>query len=74
MNEEDEEFNRIEREAAMRKAAVMVAITKREWIGLTDEEIWKAVSRTGTSDSDVNPFQTIKDARAIENILRNKNT
>ena len=74
MNEEDEEFNRIEREAAMRKAAVMVAITKREWIGLTDEEIWKTVSRTGTSDSDVNPFQTIKDARAIENLLRNKNT
>ena len=74
MTEEDEEFNRIEREAAMRKAAVMVAITKREWIGLTDEEIWKAVSRIGTSDSDVNPFQTIKDARAIENLLRNKNT
>ena len=38
MTEEDEEFNRIEREASMRKAAVMVAITKREWIGLTDEE------------------------------------
>ena len=74
MTEEDEEFNRIEREAAMRKAAVMVAITKREWIGLTDEEIWKAVSRIGTSDSDVNPFQIIKDARAIENLLRNKNT
>ena len=39
MTEEDEEFNRIEREAAMRKAAVMVAITKRQWIGLSLAEI-----------------------------------
>ena len=39
MTPEDEEFNRIEREASLRKAAVMVAITKREWVGLTDEEI-----------------------------------
>ena len=38
MTDEDEEFNRIEREASMRKAAVLVAITKKEWIGLTDEE------------------------------------
>lgn len=37
--EEDEEFNRIEREAAMRKAAVSAAVAKREWVGLTDEEI-----------------------------------
>jgi len=39
MNEEDEEFNRIEREAAMRKAAVHAAVTKRPWQGLTDSEI-----------------------------------
>ena len=38
MTEEDEEFNRIEREAAMRKAAVKTTVTKREWAGLTDEE------------------------------------
>ena len=36
---EDDEFNRIEREAAMRKAAVHATVTKKEWIGLTDEEI-----------------------------------
>jgi hypothetical protein len=41
MTPEDEEFNRIEREASLRKAAVLVAITKKEWIGLTDEEVEK---------------------------------
>jgi hypothetical protein len=39
MTDEDEEFNRIEREAALRKAAVKATITKREWVGLTLEEI-----------------------------------
>jgi hypothetical protein len=34
MTEEDEEFNRIEREAAMRKAAVTATVAKREWVGL----------------------------------------
>ena len=47
---------------------------KREWVGLTDEEIWGAVDRIGTSDSNVNPYQTIKDARAIEAKLKEKNT
>ena len=53
MTEEDEEFNRIEREAAMRKEAVTAAVAnhyvdgghlvyptaQRTWVGLTDEEI-----------------------------------
>ena len=39
MNTEDDEFNRIEREAAMRKAAVHATVTKKPWQGLTDEEI-----------------------------------
>jgi len=47
---------------------------KREWVGLTDKEIWSAVSRIGTSDSNVNPYITIKDARAIESKLKEKNT
>lgn len=38
MTEEDEEFNRIEREAAMRKEAVAATIAKREWVGLTLED------------------------------------
>ena len=67
MTAEDEEFNRIEKEAAMRKAAVMVAITKRQWIGLTDDEIDKIVWNL--------PYEPDKkDIRAIENLLRNKNT
>jgi hypothetical protein len=41
MNTEDEEFNRIEREASLRKAAVREAVSQRQWIGLTDEEIEK---------------------------------
>jgi hypothetical protein len=53
MTEEDEEFNRIEREAAMRKEAVTAVVAnhyvdgghliyptaQRTWVGLTDEEI-----------------------------------
>jgi hypothetical protein len=46
MTEEDEEFNRIEREAGMRKEAVRDAIQRRpdsylilkNWEGLTDED------------------------------------
>ena len=47
---------------------------KREWVGLTDEEIWKTVSRIGTSDSDVNPYAKLADARASEAKLKEKNT
>jgi hypothetical protein len=46
----------------------------RQWVSLTDEEIWGAVSRIGTANSDVNPYMTIVDARAIEKLLKEKNT
>ena len=46
----------------------------RPWVSLTDEEIWGAIDRIGTSDSDVNPYITIKNARAIEAKLKEKNT
>jgi len=46
----------------------------RKWVGLTDEEIWSVVSRIGTSNSNVNPYITIKDARAIEQRLKEMNT
>jgi len=39
MNTEDDEFNRIEREAAMRKAAVSATVAKREWVGLSLAEM-----------------------------------
>jgi hypothetical protein len=46
----------------------------RKWVGLTDEEIWSAVSRIGTSDSNVNPLVVLNDARAIEAKLKERNT
>jgi len=47
---------------------------QRPWQGLTDEEIWSAVSRIGTSDSNVNPLTVLSDARAIEQRLKERNT
>ena len=46
----------------------------RPWVGLTDEEIWGAIARIGTSDSNINPYQILNDARAIEAALKKKNT
>ena len=45
----------------------------RMWVGLTDEEIWSTVSRTGSANSDVNPYIVLIDARAIEAKLKEKN-
>jgi len=40
MTAEDEEFQRIEREAARRLEAVVATVSsQRTWIGLTDEEL-----------------------------------
>ena len=47
---------------------------QRPWVGLTDEEIWETISRIGTSDSDVNPYIKLADARSIEAKLKEKNT
>jgi hypothetical protein len=66
MNTEDDEFNRIEREASMRKAAVVVAITKREWVGLTDEEIDDIYQGVGRND--------LMLVREVEAKLKEKNT
>jgi hypothetical protein len=66
--EEDEEFNRIEREASLRKAAVRETVSKREWVRLTDREISQLW--LGTS-----PYFNEEDfARAIEQRLKEKNT
>jgi hypothetical protein len=46
----------------------------RPWIELTDKEIWGTISRIGTSDSDVDPYTKLADARAIEAKLKEKNT
>ena len=76
MNSEEDEFRRIEREALRRTAQDDddTQVYAKPWVGLTDEEIWSAVDRIGTSDSDVNPYQILNNARAIEAALRSKNT
>jgi hypothetical protein len=52
---------------------VSIGTPQRTWVGLTDEEIWETISRIGTSDSDVNPYAKLADARAIEAKLKEKN-
>ena len=77
MNTEEDEFRRIEREALRRAQAAEdddTQVYAKPWVGLTDEEIWGAIDRIGTSDSDVNPYQILNNARAIEAALRSKNT
>jgi hypothetical protein len=54
--------------------AHLYSAPQRTWVGLTDEEIWETISRIGTSDSDVNPYAKLADARDIEAKLRSKNT
>ena len=68
MTAEDEEFNRIEREASMRKAAVREAVSKKEWIGLRDDAEIYAISSTMPY---ANRFEF---ARAIDAYLKEKNT
>jgi len=67
MTDEDEEFNRIEREASMRKAAVAATVSKREWVGLTDGERQALLHLTITHGS-------IEFGKAIEAKLKEKNT
>jgi hypothetical protein len=64
MTEEDEEFNRIEREAAMRMEAVAATVAKREWVDLTDREMMDAI------DIDDSPMTM---GRKIEAKLKEKN-
>ena len=49
------------------------ALAQRPWQGLTDEEIFHAGPRIGTSDSNVNPYQILINARAIEAKLKERN-
>jgi len=76
MTDEDEEFNRIEREATMRKPKRDddddIQDYVRPWVGLTDEEIdkaWRSVDYTVPWEQ-----HRIDVARAIEAKLREKNT
>lgn len=67
---EDEEFNRIEREAAMRKEAVRATVTPREWVSLTNNELQPIADEYRILfGSWVEDF-----ARSIEAKLREKNS
>jgi hypothetical protein len=75
MNQEDEEFNRIERESKQRMEAVYQEVQKRNkamnreyvrpWVGLTREEILEARWHNKSS---------YKFARVLEDMLKERNT
>ena len=54
---------------ALRSAYKTGEASKREWVGLTDEEIWSAGSVMTLSELGIRKF-----ARAIEAKLRERNT
>ena len=71
MTDEDEEFNRIEREASLRKAAVHATVTKKPWQGLTDEE--RAAIGREMAKTLPNRWIDFDYARAVEAKLKEKN-
>ena len=76
MTDEDEEFNRIEREATMRKPKRDddddIQDYVRPWQGLTDEEVSEIIDEEIGFNSCWGPEEAF--ARAIEAKLREKNT
>ena len=46
----------------------------RTWVGLTDVEILEIFGHIGTSNSDINVYVLLNDARKIEAKLKEKNT
>ena len=79
MTEEDEEFQRLEREVEMRRMAVRRIVEedddiqdyKKPWVNLTDEEISKIIDAEIGFNSCWGPEEQF--ARAIEAKLREKN-
>jgi hypothetical protein len=71
MNTEDDEFNRIEREAAMRMEAVSATVAKREWVGLTESEVSQIIDEEIGFNSCWGPEEAF--AKAIEAKLKEKN-
>ena len=71
--EEDEAFNEVEKHSnlgkqILREMGQPYHFEKREWVGLTDEEIWTVLQFRGYSTD------TIEIAKAIETKLKEKNT
>ena len=76
MTEEDEEFNRIEREASLRKSAVTTTVSKREWVGLTRAEclqIEKDMAKYYDYQHECKTVCLPEFAKAIEQLLKEKN-
>ena len=79
MTEEDEEFQRLEREVEMRRMVVRrmaeedddTQVYKKPWVNLTDEEISKIIDAEIGFNSCWGPEEQF--ARAIEAKLREKN-
>ena len=83
--EEDEEFERIalrcketqrvnESKWNSEMCSNYGGFCKKEWVGLTDEEIFEIFGCIGTSNSDINPYVLLNDARKIEAKLKERNT
>jgi len=70
MTEEDEEFNRIEREAGQRMEAVAATVAKRVWVGLTEEEML-TIEETTICTRDESWLRNL--TRNIEAKLKEKN-
>lgn len=71
--EEDEAFNEVEKHSNLgkqipREMGQPYHFEKREWVGLTDDEIWTVLQFRGYSTD------TIEIAKAIEAKLKEKNT
>jgi len=65
--EEDEAFNEVEKQSNLGKQILQEIKPKREWVGLTDEEIQECLQGLPTQTIDVY-------ARRIEAKLKEKNT
>jgi len=70
--EEDEAFNEVERQSNLGKQILQEIKPKREWVGLTDDEVSKIIDKVIGFNSCAGWEEEF--ARAIEAKLRSKNT
>ena len=69
----DEVLDAIRKQTKDRKK-LMDTLPKREWVGLTEEEVYEAWRVQGTSSADINPVKIFDVAERIEAKLKEKNT
>jgi hypothetical protein len=80
MTEEDDEFVRIEKESLWRKRQIEEHLgqpvyfkPKKEWVGLTDEDIEKAYKQAEKKEPYMGAITRKGIAEAFEQILKEKN-